>query len=132
MHTQEVESLKIKINDMVKITQNSISVTIDALGAFCNTKYNYKEIVNSPEDVEDFVKSANALRDSIGEVMQMVDNTIKKIMSYLSSLINVSKKTISNSSDSMIEKFIDKVKQSISYIQLKMQEIRLSTRKLAV
>lgn len=123
MTNNEVDSLKNKINEMVTITQNSINLVVDALSAFSNTKHKYKEIAKCSNKLGEFTKTAQSLQESVSEVLKMVDNTLEKIMLYLYSL---PKKT------TLVGNFINNVKELISSINLKTQEIKLSANYIAV
>lgn len=126
MINNEVDSLKFKINEMIIIAQNSINLLIEALSAFCNTNHNYKKIVKCSLTLKEFSNTAQSLRDSISEVLKIVDDTLKRINKYLYTLAKLPKKT------TPLENFINNVKKSILNIDLKTQEIRVSSNSIAI
>ncbi|XPV68227.1 MAG: methyl-accepting chemotaxis protein [Halarcobacter sp.] len=82
----EIELLKSKINEMTTITQNSLNIVTQALIAFGNAKYNHKIDSEYSGSIGSLSRGTKALGDSISEVLCMVNNTAKRLMTNASDL----------------------------------------------
>ncbi|RXK03692.1 chemotaxis protein [Arcobacter sp. CECT 8989] len=72
---KQVELLKENINQMLEVTRDNIVMVINALIEFGNAHYDYKISSDKSGNIGSLVKGANALGDSISEVLSMIDKT---------------------------------------------------------
>jgi len=75
----EVEQLRLKVNEMLQVTQNNLTMITDALIQFGNAKYDYVINATSSGNVGSLIKGTNALGVSISEVLCMVNNTAQRL-----------------------------------------------------
>ncbi len=71
----QVEQLRVKVNEMLNVTQNNLALIVEALIQFGNAKYDYTINAKSSGNVGSLIKGTNALGASISEVLCMVNNT---------------------------------------------------------
>ncbi|RXK07241.1 methyl-accepting chemotaxis protein [Halarcobacter bivalviorum] len=76
---KEVELLKQNINQMLEVTRANIEMVTLALIEFGNAKYDYKISSDKSGNIGSLTKGANALGDSISEILSMIDRTGKSL-----------------------------------------------------
>ncbi len=78
-NSPQVDLLRQKVNEMLKITNKNITMIIEALIQFGNAKYNYTIDAKSSGNIGSLIKGTNALGVSISEVLSMVNNTALRL-----------------------------------------------------
>ena len=80
-NSPQVDQLRIKVNEMLKVTQDNLNMIVTALIQFGNAKYDYQIDAKSSGNVGSLIKGTNALGVSISEVLCMVSNTAERLSS---------------------------------------------------
>jgi methyl-accepting chemotaxis protein len=93
----QVEQLRIKVNEMLQVTQNNLSLIINALIQFGNAKYDYTIDAKSSGNVGSLIKGTNALGVSISEVLCMVNNTAVRLSTNAEALAATSEELSASS-----------------------------------
>jgi len=95
--SQEVEQLKVNVNEMLNVTQNNLTMITEALIQFGNAKYDYVIDAKSSGNVGSLIKGTNALGVSVSEVLCMVNNTALSLSNNADSLAATSEQLSSSS-----------------------------------
>ncbi|QDF28237.1 methyl-accepting chemotaxis protein [Halarcobacter anaerophilus] len=93
----QVEELKQKVNEMLKVTKDNLSLITNALIEYGNARYNYKIDAKSSGNVGSLIKGTNALGTSVSEILSMVDNTGKRLSSNAEELAATSEQLSASS-----------------------------------
>ena len=93
----EVEQLRINVNEMLKVTQNNLTIITNALIEFGNAKYDYAIDAKSSGNVGSLIKGTNALGVSVSEVLCMVNNTALSLSNNAESLAATSEQLSASS-----------------------------------
>ncbi len=78
-HSPKVDELRVKVNEMLKVTQENLNLIIKALLEFGNAKYDYSINAQSSGNIGSLIKGTNSLGVSISEILCMVDNTASRL-----------------------------------------------------
>ena len=93
----QVEELRNKLNDMMEISRSSLTLIVNALTSFGNADYTYKIDSKISGNVASLVKGANALGDSISEILAMIDKTAEELSKNANDLASTSEQLSSAS-----------------------------------
>jgi methyl-accepting chemotaxis protein len=93
----QVDQLRIKVNEMLQVTQNNLSLITTALIQFGNAKYDYVIDAKSSGNVGSLIKGTNALGVSVSEVLCMVNNTALRLSSNAEALAATSEELSASS-----------------------------------
>ncbi|MCD4758136.1 MAG: HAMP domain-containing protein [Arcobacteraceae bacterium] len=93
----QVEQLRVKVNEMLQVTQNNLSLITNALIQFGNAKYDYVIDAKSSGNVGSLIKGTNALGVSVSEVLCMVNNTALRLSSNAEALAATSEELSASS-----------------------------------
>ncbi len=78
-HSPQVEEFKNKVNEMLDITKDNLSMVTKALIEFGNARYDYAIDAKSSGNIGSLIKGTNALGSSVSEILCMIDNTSKRV-----------------------------------------------------
>jgi len=95
--SKEVELLKNNVNEMLKVTENNLTLITNALIEFGNARYDYVIDGKSSGNVGSLIKGTNALGLSVSEVLCMVDNTANSLSRNAESLAATSEQLSASS-----------------------------------
>ena len=95
----QVEELKQKVNEMLKVTKDNLSLITTALIEYGNARYDYSINANSSGNVGSLIKGTNALGTSISELLSMVDNTSKRLSANAEDLAATSEQLSASSTE---------------------------------
>jgi len=78
-NSPQVEELRIKVNEMLEVTQENLNMITHALIEFGNARYDYTMDSKSSGNIGSVIKGTNALGNSISEILCMVNNTATRL-----------------------------------------------------
>ncbi len=78
-NSPQVEEFKNKVNEMLDITKDNLSMVTKALIEFGNARYNYTIDAKSSGNIGSLIKGTNSLGSSVSEILCMIDNTSKRV-----------------------------------------------------
>ncbi len=78
-NSPQVEEFKNKVNEMLDITKDNLSMVTKALIEFGNARYDYTIDAKSSGNIGSLIKGTNSLGSSISEILCMIDNTSKRV-----------------------------------------------------
>jgi len=96
-NSAQVEELKQKVNEMLKVTKDNLSLITNALIEYGNARYDYQIDAKSSGNVGSLIKGTNALGTSVSEMLSMVDNTSKRLSSNAEDLAATSEQLSASS-----------------------------------
>ncbi|WP_320036317.1 methyl-accepting chemotaxis protein [Halarcobacter sp.] len=93
----QVEELKQKVNEMLKVTKDNLSIITNALIQYGNAHYDYSIDAKSSGNVGSLIKGTNALGTSVSELLNMVDNSSKRLSTNAEALASTSEQLSASS-----------------------------------
>ncbi len=97
--SSQVEELKIKVNEMLKVTKENMTIITKALLSFGNAKFDYSIDVKSPGNVGSLIKGTNSMRTSISEILCMIENASTSLSSNSEELAATSEQLSASSTE---------------------------------
>ena len=98
-NSNQVEGLKLKVNEMIEVTKDNMSIITNALFEFGNAKFNYSIDAESSGNVGSLIKGTNSLGNSVSEMLCMIDNTSKKLSNNAEELAATSEELSASSTE---------------------------------
>jgi len=96
-NSSQVEELKIKVNEMLNVTKENMSIITNALIEFGNAKYDFTIDAKSSGNVGSLIKGTNSLGTSVSEILCMIDNATKRLSSNAEELAETSEELSASS-----------------------------------
>ena len=98
-NSSQVEELKIKVNEMLSVTKNNMSIITNALIEFGNAKYDYTIDAKSSGNVGSLIKGTNSLGNSVSEILCMIENASKRLSANAEELAATSEQLSASSTE---------------------------------
>jgi len=98
-NSPQVEEFKNKVNEMLDITKDNLSMVTKALIEFGNARYDYTIDAKSSGNIGSLIKGTNSLGSSISEILCMIDNTSKRVSNNAEELAATSEQLSASSTE---------------------------------